>query len=121
MGEILSKSNINPGAEYNFTSINNALTSVLNITAKIECIREENYPNEQYLSEIRICFDKTLTLIDCNNNLMKRSGIYNTNCNLNQAIFYPNALRTRIDEKPSKSIWQIIWENLLKSSKWLGF
>lgn len=119
IGEILSKSNVNPGAVYDFTNIHNAIKSASNTTAWVSCISEKSHPSEQYLNEIRICFNRTLELVDCRNiflNGLSHSGYSNTNCNTSQPIYYPNALTKRIHGKPSKSFWQIIWENISKSS-----
>ncbi|XP_012527579.1 ribonuclease Oy [Monomorium pharaonis] len=83
MIDVLSKANILPGNKYMVQQIFMGIQKVLNKKGQIMCVVDKN--GESYVVEIRICFDKTLQLIDCD-------GIHNfpTNCNRNKEIIYPS-------------------------------
>lgn len=89
---ILAKSNIIPDNEksYKLSDINAAVKRVLNKNPSINCYRATN---EQYLNEIRLCFNRQMELIDCD-------GMASTNC-LNKPIYYP------IDSDDGTSGWFI--------------
>lgn len=66
MTAILAKGDIIPNNDKSYTliDIHKAVKSVLNKNPSINCYTDRT-TNEQYLSEIRICFNKQLQLIDC--------------------------------------------------------
>lgn len=66
MTTILAKSNIvaDNDKSYELIDIHKAVTRVLNKNPSITCYIDRT-TNEQYLSEIRICFNKQLELVDC--------------------------------------------------------
>jgi hypothetical protein len=67
---ILSKCNVVPGKGYTGREIIGHLTSALSKKPAIECVQnEQTYGDDSegkfLLSEVRICLDKSLNLIDC--------------------------------------------------------
>lgn len=66
MTTILAASNIVPDNDktYKLFDIHTAITRVLNKNPSITCYIDRT-TSEQYLSEIRICFDQQLNLVDC--------------------------------------------------------
>lgn len=82
MKNVLANVNILPGRLYNATTIFNAIERVLGKRGTVICRNDKN-TGEEYIFEIRICFDKTLELIHCD-------GVvgYPTNCG-EKAVKYP--------------------------------
>ncbi|CAK9821107.1 Ribonuclease Oy [Anthophora plagiata] len=83
MKNVLAKASILPGQIHNATTILNAVERVLGKRSVLIC-RENHKTGELYILEIRICFDKTLGLINCD-------GVYGypTNCNSYKDVIYP--------------------------------
>lgn len=122
MNGVLSKAKIEPGTQYNVTDFYNAVKNTLNTNPSIHCVREKQNKGDQYLSEIKICFNKQLELIDCNGiwnefALEFNNGII-TNCDLNRPINYPSTLPKYIlnksDRVSPKPVWRFPWVNLYK-------
>ncbi|XP_011878505.1 PREDICTED: ribonuclease Oy [Vollenhovia emeryi] len=84
MMDVLAKANILPGNRYKVEDMLTKIEKILTKKGQIMCIIDKE-TQESYVMEIRICFDKTLQLIDCN-------GIYHfpTNCNRSKPIIYPS-------------------------------
>ncbi|KAL0102030.1 hypothetical protein PUN28_018523 [Cardiocondyla obscurior] len=84
MMDVLAKANISPGNKYMPQDILNGIQKVLNIRAQIMCVTDKT-TKESYVFEIRICFDKTLQLVNCD-------GIYDfpTNCDRTKTLTYPS-------------------------------
>lgn len=87
MTSILARSNIVPDNQmtYKLLDINTAIKSVLNKNPLINCYYDKK-TGEQFLNEIRLCFDRQLSLMDCDGTSKKVNNI-NTNC-LNKPINY---------------------------------
>lgn len=87
MTSILAKSGIIPSNEksYELVDIQKAVKSVLNKNPSINCYIDRA-KNEQYLNEIRICFNQKLEVIDCDGIDKRRNDVV-TNC-LNKSIHY---------------------------------
>ncbi|XP_015108957.1 ribonuclease Oy [Diachasma alloeum] len=83
MKHVLGKANIHPGSSYPVQTILDGVREVLGKTCQVECVSNKK-EKQSYLFEIRICFDKSLNLIDCN-------GIvgFPTNCSPKREIMYP--------------------------------
>ncbi|XP_012222273.1 ribonuclease Oy isoform X2 [Linepithema humile] len=81
---VLAKANILPGETYTIDVMLTAIEEVLGKRGQITCAKHEK-TGESYVNEIRICFDKSLQLTNCD-------GIYNfpTNCDRNKQIIYPS-------------------------------
>lgn len=90
LNEILSNSKISPGTEgYTVESIYDAIKSYTNVDPMIQCITDP-HTKETLISEIRICFNKTLDLIDCDPSRLwnRRSAKILTNCSLKKPVMY---------------------------------
>lgn len=102
---LLSKVNIMPDVQYNFTEFYECLRNELKIKPEITCFKNEG-THEQYPFEIRICFNKKLEAIDCiympsvaNSNISKKySARIPTNCNVKRPILYPSRFPTEKNE-----------------------
>lgn len=82
MTEILAEYNIIPDNEksYELLDIHKAVKSALNKNPYINCYIDST-TREQYLNEIRICFDHQLELIDCHGMYKRiRQNKVSTNC-----------------------------------------
>lgn len=120
MNGVLSKSNVQPGSYYHVNDFYNAVKTSLNTNPSIHCVREKNHKGEQYLSEIKICFNKKLELVDCTG--IRSEFIHDdnviSNCDPNIQINYPSTLPQHLlekfDQKPVKPVWRFPWVNLYK-------
>lgn len=131
MNKLLSKSSIEPGSQHNVIDFHNAIKGAINTNPSIHCVREKHHSGEQYLSEIKICFDKKLELVNCNGVLGLPQAYYDddviTNCDSNIPINYPSTLPQHLlndaDRAPvNKPAWRFPWVNLYKLIqliKWL--
>lgn len=98
MSQILETVEIIPGGRYKVVDVHNIVYEKLNKIPSIHCVRTND--GNIYLSEIRLCFSKSLELIDCqvtgNVEVVYRSKATNkellTNCNLHKDIIYPDTL-----------------------------
>lgn len=109
--EILSKSNILPGqGNYNLDEIIKSINSVTGSNPQIECIVDPK-TKDSLISEIRICFDKSLQITNCN-----LTQVQLTNCNLKKPIKYLKELpgdvsEAKVDEYYVGSIEELKKEN----------
>ncbi|KAL5233883.1 hypothetical protein ACI65C_001293 [Semiaphis heraclei] len=92
MRDVLDKSNVKINSTLNVADYWKAVKSVLKTNAWIECATKHD-TKEQMLAEIRICFDKTLKLIDCDGIMKPRQGSMKkshalTNCDTKKPILY---------------------------------
>ncbi|XP_049868458.1 ribonuclease Oy [Pectinophora gossypiella] len=103
MSDILAASKIVPSNEVQYTLVNIylAVTTKLRVNPAIEC---RNVDGKSWLVEIRICFNKTLHLTDCDGikGFKHKSAPYDhetivtdilTNCDPQQKILYPKDYR----------------------------
>lgn len=83
MKYVLAKANILPNNSYRVPEILDGIEKVIGKTGQVECIVNPK-TKDRYLFEVRICFNKSFDLIDCN-------GIanYPTNCSRKKNIIYP--------------------------------
>lgn len=91
MSSLLPKANIVPDQEYHVADIYNAVKKLLNKNPAIHCVVDRE-THESYLSEIRICFDKGLKLVDCDGVVKSINKEMNTNCATTKPISYPSKL-----------------------------
>jgi len=93
MKKVLSTQNIIPNKQgYTVQQISNAVKSVLNKNPIIQCVIDK-YTKQSLISEIRICFDKGLSLVDCDTvkyleDDVVKDGDVLTNCNLQKPVIY---------------------------------
>lgn len=125
MSNMLSKSSIEPGASYHVVDFHNAIRNTIDSNPSIHCVREKNDRGHQYLSEIKICFSKSLELVDCNGvlyeselNVKEHDNGIITNCDLTQEVQYPSTLPKylldKMDNDTTKTVWRFPWVNLYK-------
>lgn len=95
MKNVLLQKGIIPNKEgYQIQQISDAIKAVLNKNPIIQCV-VDHYTKQSLISEIRICFDKNLTLVDCDpakniiRGIIKRASVL-TNCALKKPVIYPN-------------------------------
>lgn len=86
MKNILGQVNILPGNSYTVQEILKGVANVLGKNCQVECVSNKK-EKQSYLFEIRICFDKSLELVDCD-------GIagFPTNCPSTRKIIYPGVV-----------------------------
>lgn len=99
MGALLRQGGITPDTSVYVGQMHNTIYGVLKTNPVIECLHERG---KQYITEIRICFDKDLKLRDCNGAVgavtglaystfrTKNKGTLITNCDPMQLIEYPS-------------------------------
>ncbi|XP_033225751.1 ribonuclease Oy-like [Belonocnema kinseyi] len=80
---ILKKAKILSGRQYHVKTILKKVNRILGARIYVDCVKNKE-TNEQYFHEIRICFDKSFNLTDCD-------GIKNfpTNCDRLKNVIYP--------------------------------
>lgn len=96
MKSVLAKGGIVPDETrtYKAEDIFYAVKSVLKKNPTVECIPEAK-TDRLFINEIRICFDKNLTLIDCDGIRDPRlhlPGPIITNCDPSKTIMYPDVV-----------------------------
>lgn len=127
MSSILQKGGIVPDRNHTLITIHQAVTNALKRNPSIHCIQDNH---ELYLSEIRICFNKSLSLVDCDGVVGLSEvavdypgGKIITNCDLSKPIQYPSIVPSaRIQRQNKKPDWQFPFVNvykLLELVKWL--
>ncbi|CAH1100301.1 unnamed protein product [Psylliodes chrysocephalus] len=114
LADILTQSKIIPGQNrYNVEQIANAVKAVTKHNPMIECVID-SHTKESMISEIRICFDKSLEVIDCDQSHPINNNSTNviTNCSSKKAVMY-------LDTIPSDGIsYQMDYiDNLLQSAE----
>nr|XP_022918100.1 ribonuclease Oy [Onthophagus taurus] len=110
VGEILKRKGIVPNnTGYTIQEINDVLTQELNTTVIIQCVVQA-HTKISLISEIRMCFDKSLNLIGCDFDTLKylftdnmmynyeSSGIF-TNCNLKKPVMYLDSIPRELQDK----------------------
>lgn len=97
MADILTEGGITPGLNTTVIEIHKVLMDKVQKNAAIECFHDKE-TKLQFLNEIRICFNKTLELTDCDGILFEAvaidypDGKVITNCNMNKPIIYPGTV-----------------------------
>lgn len=94
MVDVLGEGGVLPGNNYTVLEIHQVLIDRLQKNIAIECYHDKE-TKQQFLNEIRVCFNKNLDLENCDGILFEDvfidqpQGKIITNCNLNKPIFYP--------------------------------
>lgn len=124
MSQILETAGVTPGGEYKAVNIHNVVYKKLNKIPSIHCASTKDGTN--YLSEIRLCFSKSLELIDCqvtgNAEVVFRSAASPvevlTNCNLHKNIIYSESFPQTDFEVKFTNPWRSInWLKVVDSLK----
>ncbi|KAG7213324.1 hypothetical protein KM043_002622 [Ampulex compressa] len=86
MRDVLAKVNIVPGKGYYVDDILRGVTKILGKRCEVMCVKNPK-TEVSYVFEIRICFDKMLRLIDCDN-------VYGfpSNCDPHEMVIYPGSV-----------------------------
>ncbi|CAH1957893.1 unnamed protein product [Acanthoscelides obtectus] len=88
LSNILEQSKIVAGTSgYSPGQIFDAVKSVIKVKPTIQC-EVDHKTKESMISEIRICFNKSLEPIDCDHSDSVTSGAAITNCDLNKPVMY---------------------------------
>jgi ribonuclease T2 len=90
LANVLKKNNIIPNMQgYNISDIYDTVKAVMGKNPRVECVIDGK-SKQSLISEIRICFNKSLDLIDCN--LTKPEGTHYrdilSNCNGKENVMY---------------------------------
>ncbi|XP_060529972.1 ribonuclease Oy [Cylas formicarius] len=86
LSRILANSGIVPNnVAYSVDAIYNVVKSALKVNPTVQCVVDAK-SKESFLSEIRICLNKTLDLTDCDGQKSKNGTI--TNCSLKKPVWY---------------------------------
>ncbi|KAK9885978.1 hypothetical protein WA026_013859 [Henosepilachna vigintioctopunctata] len=82
--EVLEKAGITPGTKvYKSSDFVNAITEAYGKEPKITC--KSISESDTLLNDIRLCFDKSLTLIDCS-----EAGLNEVSCENEDSVKYPD-------------------------------
>ncbi|XP_060853767.1 uncharacterized protein LOC132931782 isoform X2 [Rhopalosiphum padi] len=88
--DILEQGGIKPNGSYPVNQIWHTLRTGLGKNPHIDCFYESG-TNAPYIDEVRLCFDKTLSLVDCDP-FRRNSNKPSTNCPFNKNINYLGAV-----------------------------
>lgn len=114
----LESHNVYPSNDkgYNVTDLFHMINMHFGVVPMIQCRREHS---KDWLSEIRLCFDKNFNLKDCTGvkniryrTLELQNGIYIrviTNCNVNEPIFYPKSEDAFLTEESAPSLYVTLY------------
>ncbi|XP_050425397.1 uncharacterized protein LOC126836223 isoform X1 [Adelges cooleyi] len=87
LNDILSQGSIKPNGTYPMIQFWQTLKNGLGKRPFIDCFTDKT-TKITYIDEVRLCFDKSLSLIDCDR-FKKQNDKPNTNCPKDQQIYYP--------------------------------
>ncbi|ALC43397.1 RNaseX25, partial [Drosophila busckii] len=107
IANILDAAGIHPDSNNSVVTINQALVRGLGKNPSIHCLFDGKH-DISYLAEIRLCFNKSLELINCdgiNRDVMAvhfQDGTVNTNCHISSPVHYPSVLPPLLRKQPWK-------------------
>lgn len=120
MSSVLQKGGIVPDQHHTLINIHKAVVEVLHKNPSIHCIYDQKR-DEVFLDEIRICFDKTLSLVDCDGVaddsevlIDYPGGKVITNCDLVKPILYPSVVPPSHRPEVKKTEWKFPYVNIYK-------
>lgn len=138
MGTLLSKAGIEPDTQLYVGNIHNGIYGELKVNPVIECLHEAG--GKQFITEIRLCFDKELKLRDCDGAVgYQTQRVYTTyrtttkgnmitNCNPVKEIQYPSQVpkveynTNRRDSQPADDDFPWVkFYKFLKFLRWFTF
>lgn len=100
MGPLLERAGIKPDDSVYVGQMHNSIYGVLKTNPVIECYHETG---KQFITEIRICFDKQLKLRDCDGAVGGQTGVeYNTYRSMSKGSMITNCDPMRLIEYPSQ-------------------
>lgn len=131
MGPLLERSGIKPDDSVYVGHLHNSIYGVLKVNPVIECYHETG---KQYITEIRICFDKELKLQDCDGAIGStgveygtyrsvRKGTMITNCDPMKLILYPSQVPKvqRPAEAKKTTSWFVKFYRIVTFLRWFTF
>lgn len=128
MANILAESNITPSLTgYTVQNIFDSIKETLNATPTIQC--DVDKTKQTLISEIRICFDKSLQLIDCTGADGVADDTPLTNCALKKPVLYLNKVppenTTTTTTTPKVKMFSVVllpyYENIPEDSTLVNF
>lgn len=121
MDKIISRDGINPDIRgYSLQQLWDAVRVNLGNDPDIQCVYDKEI-QLWYLQEIRICFNKTLNLIDCDG-IKKHIGNNQSiisNCPTDKRIVYPPVKFGEYTPRPPNPAFGKLMINLLKLVQWI--
>lgn len=111
MSDVLEKSGIYPGSNNTISALSSAVVNALGKNPSIHCLYDSK-TDISYLAEIRICFDKSLQLVDCDGVRFGQVSFdypmvkVNTNCHISKPIYYPSNVAPMEQQNRKKSSWK---------------
>lgn len=126
MNHILESAHILPDSNFYPSTIQQAVSNVLGMNPVIHCVYDP-HDQKNYLSEIRICFNKTLNLVDCDGvvglvSIPYPEGRILTNCDISEPIYYPSIVpKTQFNKHNVETEWKFPYVNaykLIQLIKW---
>lgn len=126
MKSVLAKGGVLPNTSqgYKAEDIYQAVKSVLQKNPAVECVIDKQ-SGLVFISEIRICFDKNLTLVDCDgikDPKVHLPGPMITNCNPNKLVMYPDVVpspkKNILYENEANIPWQLNFYRFLQFLIW---
>lgn len=123
MKTVLAKGGIVPNKSqgYSAEDIFYTIKSVLKKNPVVECV--SNKKTGTFVSEIQICFDKNLTLTDCDGTRdpnLHIAGPVLTNCSPNKLVMYPDVVPVPTSSENETSIpWQLNFYRFLQFLIWI--
>nr|CAD7200575.1 unnamed protein product [Timema douglasi] len=101
MADLLSRGGVMPNQQgHNATYVWETARKQLNADPVIHCVIDTS--GQAYFSEIRICFNKSLSLVDCDG---ISGGKGHTNCPVNRPSFYPGIVPPGLSTTPFRAPW----------------
>jgi ribonuclease T2 len=135
MSNVLEKSNITPDKSISVREVHSAIYKEIKAIPVIHCI-DDKETHVQYLHELRICFNKTLNVMDCTGAVpgdkVWISDSYTnsytsdiiTNCDLSREVHYPATVPPTRFRKQMEREWKFPFVNFYKLIglvKWMTF
>ncbi|KAH8398408.1 hypothetical protein KR215_012199, partial [Drosophila sulfurigaster] len=121
MSRVLDAAGIHPDSNNTVIALNNAIVRGLGKNPSIHCFYDSK-TSISYLAEIRICFNKSLELMDCDGVMQGDltaikypGGTVNTNCHISSPVHYPSL----VPPLQRKEEWKFPLVNIYKLLQFL--
>ncbi|XP_067009974.2 ribonuclease Oy [Anabrus simplex] len=118
MENVLARAGINPDTKgYSPQQVWDAVHGALGKTPAVECVRDSETGN-WFLAEIRICFDKNLTLTDCDG-IKRDDASIKTNCPSEKLVIYPGKVPVFQQEDTDRTTWLLSALRVIQWLQWI--
>lgn len=125
MSAILQDGGVLPDKNYSLARLHQGVTGTIGRNPSIHCIHDPIH-DEVFLSEIRICFNKSLELTDCDGVMSDDMvaidymfGKIITNCPLGKPILYPSVVPKSRLNRPNWKFPFVNFYKLVQLLQWL--